>query len=582
MKRMGLKSQMLMTMVAIAVVSVSVSVLTVYSLSKKVIQKQYVKLAEDTLSAFSIVVDQEVGNLISTVRSVILSSTMDEILSKEPVTAGTGYFVPADRKEMYEEVGKLYSQVPLVEGFFLFDNYGRYYMYLKGAKNTYPYRTYYSKPLDQELGWLQAAIAAGGKEIFINGDVLNPDNQEVFSIVKQVNTISNYRQQGIAVITVRKEALDKIYRKLKTEIPFFFLDANGDLIKLCDSDAVENDFYSSYILERESGETSEYLYRERNNSKTGWTIVTGIHKNELYQENAYLVSYILVLLGIVAGTVLLASMAAANMIYRPLQSLAHATEELRRGKERIDTEFDDTEIGAIGNTLKEVVNRNLLLRKRIVETELSKKKAELLLLQTQINPHYLYNTLDSIYMLALRYGTEDIGNMVLALSEMFKTALNDGKGYVHISEELEYVRRYMEIMNYRFNGKFEIQFDVDEELLEHYMLKFLIQPFVENAILHGLEPKKEKGGIVVSAEQLDNGDIEFRIIDDGVGFLPEKEAGYGYGIRNVQERLQLIYGEDYGVNIYSEPGEGTTVIFCIADRDDRYYAQMENEKSLRP
>lgn len=582
MKRMGLKSQMLMTMVAIAVVSVSVSVLTVYSLSKKVIQKQYVKLAEDTLSAFSIVVDQEVGNLISTIRSVILSSSMDEILSKEPATAGTGYFVPADRQKMYEEIGKLYSQVPLVEGFFLFDNYGRYYMYLKSAKSTNPYRTYYSKPLDQELGWLQAAIDAGGKEIFINGDVLNPENQEVFSIVKQVNTISNYRQQGIAVITVKKEALDKIYRKLKTEIPFFFLDDNGDLIKLCDSNAVDNDFYSSYVLERESGETSEYLYRERNNSKTGWTIVTGIHKNELYQENAYLVSYILVLMGIVAGTVLLASIAATDMIYRPLQSLAHATEELRRGKERIDTEFDDTEIGSIGNTLKEVVNRNLLLRKRIVETELSKKKAELLLLQTQINPHYLYNTLDSIYMLALRYGTEDIGNMVLALSEMFKMALNDGKGYVRISEELEYVRRYMEIMNYRFNGKFEIQFDVDEELLEHYMLKFLIQPFVENAILHGLEPKKEKGGIVVSAEQMENGDIEFRIIDDGVGFLPEKETKYGYGIRNVQERLQLIYGEEYGVNIYSEPGEGTTVIFCIADRDDGYYAQMENEKRLRP
>ncbi len=575
--RIGLKSQMLMTMVAIAVVSVSVSIWTVYRLSKKVIQEQYVKLAEDTLSAFSIVVDQEVGNLVSTIRSVILSSTIDEILSKE---AAAGSFAPADQKQMLEEIGKLYSQTAFVEGFFLFDNYGRYYMYMKSGKSTTPYRSYYTEPLDREVRWFRQAVAAGGKEIFVNGDVLNPENQEVFSIVKQVNTISTYRQRGVAVITIKKEALDKIYRKLKTEIPFFFLDDNGELIRLCDSSAVENDFYSSYVLEREGGEKSGYLYRERSNEKTGWTIVTGIHKNELYRENAYLISYIVVLMGIVAATVLLASTAAANMIYRPLQSLALATEELRRGKERIDTEFDDTEIGTIGNTLKEVVNRNLLLRKRIVETELSKKKAELLLLQTQINPHYLYNTLDSIYMLTLRYGAEDIGNMVLALSEMFKMALNDGKGYVRVSEELEYVRRYMEIMNYRFNGKFEIQFDVDEELLGHYMLKFLIQPFVENAILHGLEPRKEKGGIVVSAEQLSSGDIEFRIVDDGVGFRTETTARHGYGIRNVQERLQLIYGEDYRVEIHSEPGEGTTVVFRIADRDDCYYAQMEraNEK----
>ncbi len=577
MKKLALKTRIMLTMVVIAVVSVSASVLTVYSLSKRVIQKQYIKLAEDTLSAFSIVVDQELGNLVSTTRSVILSSTMDEILNTAPASPGAN-FTSSERKLLNEEVGKLYSQAAFVEGFFLFDTYGRYYMYLKSGKNSSTYLTYYSQSLDQKVWWFEEAVKAGGKEIFVNGDVINPDNQDVFSIIKQVNDISHYQERGIAIITVKKTALDKIYKKLQTKIPFFFLDDSGELIKLCASGTSENDFYHSYVMERENGAASEYLYREKYNSKTGWRIVTGIQKNELYQENTYLISYIIVLMGIVAGTILLASMAAANMIYRPLQSLAHATEELRLGKERIDTEFDDTEIGTIGNTLKEVVNRNLLLRKKIVETELSKKKADLLLLQTQINPHYLYNTLDSIYLLALRYGTEDIGNMVLALSDMFKMALNDGKGYVHVVEELEYVRRYMEIMNYRFNGKFELIFDIDEELMSHYMLKFLIQPFVENAILHGLEPKKEKGSIVVGAEQLANGDIEFRVIDDGVGFRAEKDAWQGYGIRNVQERLQLIYGEEYTVSVSSEPGEGTTVVFRVADKDEFFYAQMEKDR----
>lgn len=192
----------------------------------------------------------------------------------------------------------------------------------------------------------------------------------------------------------------------------------------------------------------------------------------------------------------------------------------------------------------------------------------------QINLHYLYNTLDFIYILALKYKVDDIGRMVLALSEMFRVSLNDGKGYVHISEELAYIENYMTIMNYRFNYRFGIVYDVDDEILDLYMPKLVLQPFVENAIIHGLEPKTGIGTVIISGCQTEE-ELDFRIYDDGVGFDAKEKMMSGYGIRKVAERIQLIFGEEYGVSVESTIGEGTTIVLRIPVKDLEFYQKNE-------
>lgn len=332
------------------------------------------------------------------------------------------------------------------------------------------------------------------------------------------------------------------------------------------------DVYQCYHTREEK--KNPYLFLESTNRTTGWKFVAGIEEGELYDGGKYISTYIYILSFIVIIGVILISLVIVNSIYKPLGKLEEAVEEINSGKRQIETEFDDGEIGKIGNTIKRVINNNIYLENRIMEIELSRKKSQYLLLQAQINPHYLYNTLDSIYVLTLKYHADDIGRMVLALSQMFRVSLNEGKGYIRVKGEISYLEDYLTIMNYRFQGRFHVMYDVDDEILDCYVLKFILQPFVENSIIHGLEPKVGEGTVIISGYE-ENGFLEFKIYDNGVGFDAEKRMTESYGIRNVMERLELTYGEEASLKIKSTIGEGTTVVLKLPVKDEEFYVKNE-------
>lgn len=569
-----LKWQIVIAIIIVSFVAVTVSVFTVYRISKQTVQNQYIKLAEDNLAAFDIVVDKDLETLIGTIRNYMLDPAIINLISTPPQNPNGHYYDSDSRAALFNQVTEMFNQLNMVEGVFLFDNYDRYYMYLKNGKNTSPYLTYYQEGIEKDSVWYQSVQETRGKEIFWNGDVLNPDNKTCFSIIKKLNDTSKYQQEGIMIITVRKTFLKAIYSELNTRNIVLLLDEVDNYITQIGQNDNTEDFFEAYQNRDEDGDTEEFLYLERINATTGWKFITGIEKNELYEENTYIGSYIGILLLIVIGAVFLISILVTNNIYKPLRKLEEAVGEINGGKRQIETEFDKSEIGAIGETLKRVVNNNLYLEKQIVDIELSKKKAQFLLLQAQINPHYLYNTLNSIYIMALKYKAQDIAEMVLSLSDMFKLSLNEGKGYVRVQDEITYVENYMRVMNYRFKNRFKVYFDVDDDVLECYMMKFLLQPFVENSIIHGLEQKVGEGSVIISGNRAGE-DIELKIFDDGVGFHVEEKQASGYGIRNVTERIGLIYGEEYGVKVSSTIGEGTTVIIRIPVKDLEFYRQSE-------
>ncbi len=573
-RKRKLKWQIVIAIIIVSFVSVTVSVLTVYRISKQTVQKQYIKLAEDNLAAFDIVVDKDLETLIGTIRNYMLDPAIINVISAPPKNPNGRYYDSDSRAALFNQVTEMFNQLNMVEGVFLFDNYDRYYMYLKNGKNTSPYLTYYQEDAEKDSVWYQAVQGTRGKEIFWNGDVLNPDNQACFSIIKKLNDTAKYQQEGIMIITVRKTFLKAIYSELNTRNIVLLLDEADNYITQIGQNNNTEDFFEAYKNRAADGDAEEFLYLERINATTGWKFITGIEKNELYEENTYIGSYIWILLLIVVGAVFLISILVTNNIYKPLGKLEEAVGEINGGKRQIETEFDKSEIGAIGETIKRVVNNNLYLEKQIVDIELSKKKAQFLLLQAQINPHYLYNTLNSIYILALKYKAQDIAQMVLALSDMFKLSLNEGKGYVRVQDEITYVENYMRVMNYRFKNRFKVYFDVDDDILECYMMKFLLQPFVENSIIHGLEQKVGEGSVIISGNRTGE-DIELQIFDDGVGFHVEEKQASGYGIRNVAERICLIYGEEYGVKVTSTIGEGTTVVIRIPVKDLEFYRQSE-------
>ena len=200
----------------------------------------------------------------------------------------------------------------------------------------------------------------------------------------------------------------------------------------------------------------------------------------------------------------------------------------------------------------------------------AKRKSEFDTLQSQINPHFLYNTLDIIVWMIENENSDKAVNIVTALAKFFRISLSKGKNIITVKDEVEHVRNYLMIQNMRFKNRFEYSIDVDEKVLSYSSLKLMLQPLVENAIYHGMEFMDGDGEIDVKVFKEDNS-LYFTITDNGLGmsedmvetllskdFVPSKK-GSGIGVKNVNERIKLYFGSEYGLKVESEPDEGTKI-----------------------
>jgi two-component system sensor histidine kinase YesM len=214
------------------------------------------------------------------------------------------------------------------------------------------------------------------------------------------------------------------------------------------------------------------------------------------------------------------------------------------------------------------------LMNRTVQNEADKRRLELNVLQTQVNPHFLYNTLNSIKWMATIQRNSGISEMTTALSRLLRNMAKGVSDKISLEEELSIVKDYVLIQQYRYSDKFVVDYNIDQSILKYKIVKFTLQPLVENAIFHGIAPGEQSGTIVIEAKKvLDN--IEISVIDSGVGMTSnqlnevlqnthsKKDRLNSIGISNVRERLMLIYGESYGLSISSQQNYGTIVVITI-------------------
>ena len=224
------------------------------------------------------------------------------------------------------------------------------------------------------------------------------------------------------------------------------------------------------------------------------------------------------------------------------------------------------EITVIGETFKRAMTENKELNEQLVRSQLKERESELKVLQAQIKPHFLYNTLDSIYWMAVLEGNENIAKMASSLAETFKLSLSKGKDSIPISEELSHIQHYMTIQNIRYQDKFKYIQQVDESLMDKHMLKLLLQPLVENAVYHGLELKVGPGTIWLTGKREGN-EIVFTVEDDGVGIADMEETKKGFGLQNVSDRLSLFYGALSSLTITSNKGTKVEIRFTEKPRE---------------
>lgn len=261
-------------------------------------------------------------------------------------------------------------------------------------------------------------------------------------------------------------------------------------------------------------------------------------------------------------------------ITEPIRKLCEVTKQAGQGDFAVRAqESTDNELIVLNTSFNQMVERIGKLVEDIRVEQLNLRATELKLMQAQINPHFLYNTLDAIIWQAESGQTEQVVMMVSALSDFFRTTLSKGRDYISVEEEELHIRSYLQIQQFRYRDILEYEIRIGQELYEYQILKLTLQPLVENALYHGIKNKRGLGHILVTGEK-DGDNLVFVVRDNGIGMDAErldhvrklisgelKEEGdpSGFGLFNVEQRIKLNYGEEYGLELYSEYGKGTEV-----------------------
>ncbi|OPA73709.1 histidine kinase [Paenibacillus selenitireducens] len=302
----------------------------------------------------------------------------------------------------------------------------------------------------------------------------------------------------------------------------------------------------------------------------GWKVVGVAYKDEILTTKTELNTFIFWFLVIIILFVLLLSIVVSARISLPIQNLAKSVKSVGEGDFKVPiTRNGIYEVDQLSSRFNMMLRQIRQLMDQIIVEQEAKRKSELDVLQAQINPHFLYNTLNSVIRLAERGETEEVVTAITSLSRFFRISLSKGKNIISVEEEIEHVRHYLIIQKIRYKRKFQYVIDIEDEVLEYVTMKLILQPLVENAIVHGIEMMPEEGMIRIYVGIVDD-KLMFQISDNGLGMSPQvlqriltrdskSEDGSGVGVKNVHQRIQLYFGHAYGLQFESELEEGTTV-----------------------
>ncbi len=309
-------------------------------------------------------------------------------------------------------------------------------------------------------------------------------------------------------------------------------------------------------------------------TKNSWKIISTIpYASILKTAQASSARLLLLSLIILVLSIFLVFL-TSNIITKRITYLSTQVKKVESGNFDIQLKYaSEDELGQLSKAFHGMATNLKILIKEVYEKEILKRKAEMDTLQSQINPHFLYNTLSSISALALKQSDFRVNEMVNYLSKFYRISLNNGKKIISVREEIELTRNYLSIQHVRFQDLLHVTYELDESLYDLKTIKLILQPLIENSINHGIW--NDDKGIAINIKLYREGEnIVFEVIDDGLGIGLEKQKTLlvhqvkqttGYSMKNVNERIKLYFGEKYGIEIFSRPGIGTYVKITIPD-----------------
>ncbi len=473
-----------------------------------------------------------------------------------------------------------------------------YQVYLIGFNdNAFSSSVYFIKNRLLQKKWINSVNDA---DLTIPGHIsdyeaISNEGIYVVSFIKKIRDIM-YHNKVVGMIQI-----DMKYSEIKNAIEnintienslIFLVDSNKNVVYYpggkYNGQNIDNIEYEGLNSRNTEGFTmyansSDALLIDYDIKNIDWRIICIIPTANIgkYFNEANRVSIYITAISIIFA--LLLSYYLSKSITRPISHLVMTMRKAGDGMFDINIpDFRNKDLFILSNAFRIMLGKINGLMKILVEKETSLLSANIKTLQAQINPHFLYNTLETIRSIALRNNVKSIVDISKSMAMIFRYSINDSKKYVQLSEELENIKCYIRIQKYRYGDKFKEIYDIDESLLQCSILKFIIQPLVENSIYHGIELKKDKGTIVISCikDNVNENIMLIKIADNGLGMEPETVAEIngllsdrdqevsirepekdkaGIGILNVHTRIGLHYGRQYGLRLFSEKGKGTIV-----------------------
>ncbi len=455
------------------------------------------------------------------------------------------------------------------------------------SNQVVPFADFKNNPLYQKAINLDGGI---GVECFNNDPPVVTDNRRrrilMYRMIKDIN---QYNNLGVLLLWIDEEKIRSIYRaNIPNDGSTFIVDQNGIVVSHSDPSYIQKQVGNQPYFKFLDGQTGSAIFKINHqkmlftfstSSETGWKVIT-LTPSEILAERISWLALVIVTMGIVCYLFLFfLSMFITSMIMNPLKQLSDSIKKVQEGDFSQQVSFTNKdEIGELGNGYNAMISYIKDLIERVYKLQIREREAELNTLQAQINPHFLYNTLDTIFWKAERNQVPEISEMILALSRIFRLSLNRGNELATVSQERELIKEYLKLQQMRYKQNLTYEIDFDPQLLNNKMPKLIIQPFVENALIHGIE-ELENGGHLQINGRLEQERMVFTITDNGVGMddhkihdilarntnnngNPDKVSG-GYAIRNVLERLELYYSSNHELKFTSTPGKGTTVTINI-------------------
>ena len=438
--------------------------------------------------------------------------------------------------------------------------------------------------------WYSSAINGTGESVITSSHVqhvIQGERPWVITLSKGIrNLAGNGKKEGVVFIDLNYSAISELcdQNNIGSKGYVFILDENGNVVYHPQQQQLYNELQTENIdaimeatestLTVGSG-SDKKIYNISRSEKTGWSVVGCMNVAELLKRSRQAQQiYVVTAVFLIIVALLLSSIIAKNItlpISRLRDSMARV-QEVDFGAADLEV-TSENEIGSLTNSFNVMTHKIQDLMEQNIHEQEEKRKSEMKALQSQINPHFLYNTLDSIIWMAEGKKNEEVVLMTASLARLLRQSISNEYEVVSVGQEIEYARSYLTIQKMRYKDKLEFSIEVESSILGVSIVKLVLQPIIENAIYHGLKYKENKGFLLVRGYSRGE-DAVLEIIDDGIGMDEETlnhifekhKVNYhsnGVGVYNVQKRLSLYYGSDYGLRYKSEKGKGTTVTIVI-------------------